>query len=158
MIDSPIEAQAALLDFLIDATKAELNALPDDVLEKLRKYVRPGSSPVDAAVCLAELTYARADELPAALLSLGAASAIMADENGFHDMGTKGRGRAIARELRKRPDVDAAERVSPVAPEAKQEFVPASPSDDISLEELERPEQSQSPTTDADHEAENPPA
>lgn len=126
-IETPVEGKNALTDWLIDATKATLTALPDDVLEKLRECIKE-PSPVVATVNAAELIYARADDLPPDLLAIGAELATMTATFGFHGMAEEGRGHGMAKALKSREGVKAAlpEAVEPKEPpEPKVDFLPA---------------------------------
>lgn len=123
-IETPTEGKNAITDFLIDSTKAVLNSLPDDVLEKLRTYVKE-PSPVTACVNTAELIYARSDELPNQLLEIGASMAIMCANFGFHAMNEEGRGLGMAKELMKKPGVNIEAEAPTEAPEPKAEFMAA---------------------------------
>lgn len=103
-IETPVDGKAAIVNYLIDATKAELNALPDGVLEKLRSFANE-TSPVAASCNAAEMIYARADELPVDLLAIGAELATMGAIFGFHGLGDDARGHGIAKALRARDGV-----------------------------------------------------
>lgn len=120
-IKTPVDAQAAVQDFLFDRP-AET---PDDVREKLKEFVRPGYGAVEASIGLTELIYARRDELPVELLTIGAGIATMVGGFNFDGMGgPDGRANAIAFTLRKMPGVEAPLKASYAAPEPKAEFVP----------------------------------
>jgi hypothetical protein len=104
-IETPVEAKQALTDFFIDSTKAELNAIPEDIRTRLRSLIEPGMSPVESAVHMSEAIFARADNLPTELLAIGAETASMCASYNFHAMGSNGRGNGIAAALRQREGV-----------------------------------------------------
>jgi hypothetical protein len=120
-IKVPVDAQAAIQDFLLDRP-AET---PDDVRDMLKEFVRPGYNPVEASLNMAELIYARRDELPVELLAIGADIAAMVASFGFNGMGgPNGRGAAIAYTIRQMPGVVAAPEATYDPPEPKAEFMP----------------------------------
>jgi hypothetical protein len=122
-IETPLEGKNALINWLIDATRAQKLALPNKLLARLREYALE-PSPVKAIVSAAELIYARADVIPfPELLAIGAELAALAEQHGFAAM-AGGRGRGIARELRKREGVTAPlEPVPSAAPVPKADYV-----------------------------------
>lgn len=123
-IETPVDGKNAIIDFLIDSTKATLAALPEGVLDLLRAIAYE-PSPVRASADAAELIYARQDELPPELLAIGAELATMTATHNFHGMGIDGRGLGIAKALKAKEGVKALlpEQAAPTKPpEAKPEF------------------------------------
>lgn len=109
----------AVIDYLMDREATT----PDDVRAKLRDLSRPGASPVTTSVEVAELIYARRDDLPPQLLTLGAAITDMLGNYDFHGMRSTGRGAGISRALRRIDGVSAPIAAAPTAdPEAKAEY------------------------------------
>lgn len=121
-IQNPVQGVQAIVDYLIDTT----NVIPDDVRERLRGLVAVGNSPVVSSVEAMELIYARRDELPPELLSIGVALARVNTDHGFHGLREDGRGAAITNILKAMPGVSAPipAPVSPEPPEPKQEYLP----------------------------------
>ena len=124
-VEGPVEGKTAVFNFLLDSPQKTLDAIPADVMEKLRSFVNE-PSPVVACVNTAELVYARADELPAELLAMGGALASMCAAFGFHDMAMDSRGLGIAKALFKMPGViePAIAADSAPVPEPKENMLP----------------------------------
>lgn len=123
-IITPVDAQSAIIDYLVDHG----SELSSDIRDQLKTYATPGTSSVDASINLVELAYARKGDLPPALLSLAADTAVMATSNNFHGYRDTGRGPGIAAELLKLPGVQPSTPEAPAqAPEVNEDFLPAQP-------------------------------
>lgn len=94
--DGPVEGRNALGDFLNDRPAP----VPDEIRDKLREFAK-APSPVETCVNASELIYARRAELPAELVDIGAAMAVMAAAHGFSGMDRDGRGARMALALRR---------------------------------------------------------
>ncbi len=106
LIETPVDGKNAIIDYLIDSSKATLTALPNRVYKRLREASYE-ASPVKACVDVAELIYARADVLPPKLLALGVQLSTLVAVNNFHGMAEGGRGLGMAKALKARSGVAA---------------------------------------------------
>lgn len=107
-------AAAAIQDFMLDRSAA----IPAGPRARIRELLGQTKSPVDAAVKTAEIIYANRDGLAAEVLELGAALAVFAESEGYHDLDKDSRGGRIAAVLRGQAVHDA--------PEPRAEFAPTS--------------------------------
>lgn len=121
-IDSIPSAVLAIDDFRM----AHGAALADDLRDKVRE-IASAPSPVDSCVSMAELLYARRDDLPDAGRELGAALASFCAQNGWHGMLADNRGQQMMAVM-----LDAAGALPPglavpdVLPEPRGEYAAAS--------------------------------
>lgn len=113
-IIAPPEGLALLQEFLFDPS----SVMPEDVRAKLRELIKPGSVAVAAAVEAAELIYARREELPAALLEIGAQLAAMCASWNFYGLGNEGRGFHMAMTIRSMDAVASEPPVTVITPPA----------------------------------------
>jgi hypothetical protein len=125
-IETPHEAKIVLNDFLL----ARQVAIPSDVREQLISIINL-SSPIETAVEAAELIYARREELPTELLELGAQTAAMCASFDFYGFRSKdNRGYAMAKVLRKLPDMPKAPKASELKqPDPAERYAPKSAAD-----------------------------
>lgn len=121
-IESPVEGISILQDYIINNGVADL---PEEVGSKLRELIKPGNSPVVAAVDAAEIIYARREELKGDLLEIGAQLASMCAQNNFHGMGNDNRGTQMAMTIRTMKEVASKAPPTKVEPpEPKPEYLP----------------------------------
>lgn len=111
-IENPIQGRRELIKYM----GSNPTGIPADLKPILERLTYDEPSNVVATAELAELAYARADDLPPALLALAAECAAMCNEFRLHTLGDGERGNRIAKELRKRPGVTAAPAPAPTEP------------------------------------------
>lgn len=121
-VETPVQGFKAVLQYLMGGP----TGIPADVRKTLSELMGDGSNPAISTVEIAELIYARQDELPAELLSLGAELAVMTGILNYNGMGNEGRGYAIAKTLRSKPGVKtrAPAESTLKAPEPAERYVP----------------------------------
>lgn len=115
-IKSPSDVQPTIQDFLFNRTAA----IPDDVRERLKDFIRPGFNAIEACVYCTELIYARREELPVELLQIGAAAATICSTVPLNGM--QERGAAIVYTINKMPGVVKVLPSKFAAPEPLPEF------------------------------------
>lgn len=96
-IDSPVEGIAALQDYFLENG---LGAVPEDTRAQFKEFIGPGQSPVQVAAGIAELVYARRDDLPPEILEIGAQLALLCQVHNLFGLGVDNRGAMIAGTIR----------------------------------------------------------
>lgn len=121
VIETPQQGRILVAKYL----RSGIN-IPQDVRDILERYTFEEPSSAVACVQMAELIYARANELPPELLDIGAQMAIVCATWDFHGFRSNdNRGFAIAKSLRDRPGV-----TRPIP--APSQLTPPAPSDQFS--------------------------
>lgn len=115
----PVEIRDVLED-LFD--RGKLARLEEEVFTALQGMKRAGVTAIETTVQLAELVYARHDDvLPVELLQLGADAALVATEYNFDGFRSTGRGPGIEAVIRKLPGIKKPVPASAKEPPARAE-------------------------------------